>query len=336
MGAPRGVALVAVLWVLTLLAVLATAVTVDARTDMALARNAEAGARAEALADAAILHTVVALRSEPEGPEEAESPLAAFIASRPQLEDSIVRRMGPERMMEALPLATSGVPVDGRPSAMAVGGGTVTVSVQAAGGLIDLNTAQDALLEGLFMQTGQDIKAAQRLAAAIRDYTDADDLVREGGGEAPDYIRAGLPPPKNAPFQVPEELRLVLGMTGELYAAVRPAITVWSGRPGIDPRLAPPLVLWALPGGNEVQIERLLADRAAGIARTPRLTGVDDVTSLTRGRTFAVCAEARSGAARFVRDVVIRLDARGKGFEVLRWARAHSRQSDLPHAACAL
>ncbi len=319
MSAPRGVALVAVLWVLTLLAVLATAVTVDARTDMALARNAEAAAHAEALADAAVMRTIVALRSEPEGAEQDESPLAAFIARRPQLEDSIVRRMGPEMMMEALPLATSGVPRDGQPSAIIVGGSTVTVSVQAVGGLIDLNTAEDALLEGIFVQAGKSAKAAQALVAAMRDYADEDDLVRNHGAEAADYRGAGLPPPKNAPFQVPEELMLVLGMTREIYAAVRPAITVWSGRPGIDPRLAPPLVLWALPGGNDVQIERLLADRAAGIARTPRLTGVDDVTSLTRGRTFEMRADAAWGAAHFVREAVVRLDTEGTGVRIFRW-----------------
>ncbi len=319
MGAPRGVALVAVLWVLTLLAVLATAVTVDARTDMALARNAEASARAEAMADAAILRTIVALRSEPEGSEEDESPLAAFIASRPQLEDSIVRRMGPEVMMEALPLADSGVALDGQPSTMVLGGGTVTVSVQAAGGLIDLNTAHDALLEGLFRTAGMSAKAAQALAAAIRDYADEDDLIREGGAEAAEYRGAGLPPPKNGPFQVPEELQLVLGMTRALYAAVRPAITVWSRRPGIDPRLAPPQVLWALPGGNTGQIERLLADRAAGIARTPRLTGVDAVTSLTRGRVFHIRAEAEADAARSVREAVVRLEAEGQAVRRYRW-----------------
>jgi general secretion pathway protein K len=321
---------------LTLLAVLATAVTVDARTDMALARNAEAAARAELLADAAVLSTIAALRRAPEGPEEDESPLATFLARRPQLEDTIVRRMGPEVMMDALPLVAGGVPQDGRPSAMTVGDSTVTVSVQAAGGLIDPNTAQEALLEGLFMQAGLAPKDAQGLAAAIRDYADEDGLVRAGGAEVLDYRAAGLPPPKNARFQVPEDLQNVLGMTRGLYAKVRPAITVWSGRPGIDPRLAPPQVLWALPGGNHVQIERLLTDRAAGIARTPRLTGVDDVTSLSRGRTFAICAEARDGAARFVREAVIRLDGRGRGFRIFRWQRAGHRQSDLPSPPCAL
>ncbi|MDP6952033.1 MAG: type II secretion system protein GspK, partial [Alphaproteobacteria bacterium] len=248
----RGVALIAVLWVLTLLAVVATAVTVDARTEMALARNAEAGAKAEALADAGVKRAALMLmsrrprnvrdRDEARDPgvdvvdddaEAATPSLAELLERRPELEGAIERRVGSEALLAALPLADSDLLVDGSAVALPLDGAVLSLAIQDVGGLVDLNSARDELLAGLFVAAGLPGNEARDLAAAIRDYGDEDDLVRPGGAEAPAYRAAGLPEPKNGAFQFPDELRAVLGVTPELFEAVRPAITVWSGRPGI-------------------------------------------------------------------------------------------------------
>ena len=341
MHSQRGVALIAVLWVLTLLAVVAAAVTVDARTEMMLARNLFYAAEAEALADAAVLRAVLSLvdrrgRRGDDEPDEAEDDdgdsLAAFIERRPALEDAIVRRMGADVVMDAVPIPEGDWPVDGSPVRFTLDGALVMVSIQDTGGLIDLNTAADALLEGLFTAAGLSSEEAGALVAAVGDWTDEDDLVSEGGGaEAPAYRAAGLPAPRNGQFRIPEELMHVLGVTRALFAALRPAITVWSGRPGIDPRVAPEAVLWTLPGGNTAQINALLTDRAGGIVGTPGLIGLDALTSLSRGTTFAIRAAADTGDAVFVREAVIRIARRrGRGYEVLDWRRGKAAAVGSP------
>lgn len=345
----RGVALIAVLWVLTLLAVVATAVTVDARTDMALARNAEAGARAEALADAGVLRAALMLttrrprnvrdrveaededeaifadEAEGEGPPVGTTPsLAELLERRPELEGAIERRVGSEALLEALPLAEADFPVDGGAVPVPLDDAVLSLTIQDVGGLIDLNSARDELLAGLFVAAGLPGDEARDLAAAIRDYADEDDLVRPGGAEAAAYRAVGLPGPKDGAFQFPGELRAVLGMTPELYDAVRPAITVWSGRPGIDPRVAPPAALAALPAGSQGQVETLLADRAAGTERAQGgLAGADAYLSRSRGRVFAIRAEVLTEAgAVYVREAVIRLSRRaGAGFQVYHWGQ---------------
>ena len=95
--------------------------------------------------------------------------------------------------------------------ACAFGGGVVTVSVQDEHGKLSLNEAPEPLLRALLEAAGMSEEAASRLAAAIADYRDADDLARPGGAEVDAYRAAGLPPPKNAPFEALEELEAVLG-----------------------------------------------------------------------------------------------------------------------------
>ncbi len=329
----RGVALIAVLWVLTLLAVVATAVTVDARTDMALARNAEAGARAEALADAGVMRAALMLMSRRPSNirdrEEAADEGADIVADTeeveaPALAELLERRAGSEALLAALPLSDSDWPVDGSPLVLPLAGAVLSLAIQDVGGLVDLNSAGDELLAGLFVAAGLLDDEASDLAAAIRDYADEDDLVRPGGAEAAAYRAVGLAEPKNGAFQFPAELRAVLGMTPALFAAVRPAITVWSGRPGIDPRVAAPAALAALPVGNQAQVETLLADRATGSERPQHgLVGADAYLSRSRGRVFAIRAEVLTEAgASFVREAVIRLSRRsGAGFQVYHWGR---------------
>src|SRR4029077_8905250 len=98
---------------------------------------------------------------------------------------------------------------------------TVHISVQDEASKIDLNQAPEALLAVLFESVGIDPDKAQSLADAIADFRDADNLTRPRGAEEAEYRSAGLARgPKNAPFQMTEELQQVLGMTAEIYGRV--------------------------------------------------------------------------------------------------------------------
>src|SRR5262249_53884817 len=110
-----GVALLLAVWVLALLAVLATAVTRDARSSLSLARNRVEVAQVRSLADAGAWEAVAALL-------DAERSKALFLDGRPQ----------------TLPLTGEGV----------------RIAIQDESGKIDLNLAGEDRLKALFLVAG--------------------------------------------------------------------------------------------------------------------------------------------------------------------------------------
>ncbi|MDD5423052.1 MAG: type II secretion system protein GspK [Candidatus Omnitrophica bacterium] len=85
---------------------------------------------------------------------------------------------------------------------------------------ININKASQRVLETLL---GEDNKG---IAAAIIDWRDADDMTSPGGAEDDDYSDLGYAC-KNEPFSVIEELMLVKGMAPEIFDAVKEYITVY-------------------------------------------------------------------------------------------------------------
>lgn len=140
-------------------------------------------------------------------------------------------------------------PVDtsGQPWPMHVLGRNATLSIRRASGYIDLNKADETALHALFLAGGASDAQAQQLAHAVLDWRDGDDLLHMHGAEDDDYRSAGLPwTARDAEFERIEELQYVLGMTGDIYRAVLPYVTVHSGQPGFDFEAAPEFLINAL------------------------------------------------------------------------------------------
>ena len=271
----RGVALVIVIWTLALLAVIALSFTRGTRNQVVLARNVVENAQASALADAGVYRAAAALLSR--------------------------RAAGRWR-------------ADQTPYTLALDGGSVRVSIQYEGGRIDLNTASGPLLRGLFLSVGLDADASEALVDAVADWRDENDLRRLKGAEERDYRAAGLPlGPKNGPFETVEELRQVIGVTPELYRRLVPALTVYSGQPGIDLATAPREALLAIPGVERDEIESFLEARGArgsdaGIDASLAPAGSAPYVSRPRALVYSIRAEARSaGGSVFVREAVVQL-----------------------------
>jgi len=206
----RGIALITVLWVLTLLALIAASFATTTRTEINLARNLVESARAEALAEAGVFQVILGLLDTAGEDEE------------------------PWR-------------IDGTVYAWRFADGEVRVAVQDEGGKIDLNTAEDGILRGLFRAAGLAARDADALVDAILDFRDDDDLRHVNGAEDSDYEAADLAhDAKDAPFEVVGELLQVLGMTRDLYDKVAPVLTVYSRESVPADDTAPPLVLAAL------------------------------------------------------------------------------------------
>ena len=270
-GDQRGIALVAVLWVVAILALVAAVFMREARTEIALTRNLAEEAKAEALAEAGVNRAILILLG---------------------LDETIPWR------------------VDGGAFAFDYGGGTVRVSLQDEGGKIDLNRAGDAVLQGLFTSVGVGQDAAQHLVDAIADFRDADGLRHLNGAEDAEYARAGLPyDAKDAPFAATEELLQVFGMTPEIYAHVAPYVTVYSPRRDVNLGSAPAAVLKALPYLLPDRVRSILERRAAeaGSGRRFRVIAVTvlvEATTAEGGKVMREVVLRRSGGGTRPFDIV--------------------------------
>lgn len=313
----RGIALIMVLWVVTLLALIAASFSSTTRSELELARNLVDGAKAEALAEAGLYQAILGLSGQGAGP--SGDPGGAQ----------------PWR-------------VDGTIYAWRFGAGEVRVAIEDEGGKIDLNASQDEILRGLFRTITLDDDGrtldgleADSLADAIIDFRDEDSLRHVNGAEDRDYDAAGLEhDAKDEPFELVEELTQVLGMTQEIYRAVAPALTVHSRRRRPFTSTAPPAVLAALEGGlgDAAGGEELAVQRVGqpvpgtepevvsleALTETPQIIELGPSEARSRIQVYTIHSEGRAGSgAVYALETVIRLLRKaGQPYLVLGWRRA--------------
>ncbi|WP_212758110.1 general secretion pathway protein GspK [Usitatibacter palustris] len=270
----QGVALVLVIWLATLLMVVASSFMLSARSDALVIANSMAMARAEAIAEAGVQRAAHELYRHDVGPD-------------------VWKR-------------------DGTPREWRFDGATVKIEIRDESARIDLNTASDALLKGLLLSVGLPEEEAVALLDAILDWRDPDTLKRVHGAEESDYASAGLSwRPANAPFQALEELQLVLGMRPELYRRMAPLLTVHSRQAGVSVQAASREVLLAIPNITAAQVDAFIARRdqayANGQVAPPFIEGAAFV-SPPSNTVASVRAEARlEDGTTFVRDSVLLL-----------------------------
>ena len=296
----RGIALIVVLWVALLIAVLASAFVLDTRSEAKIARNFVDSAEARALADGGVQLAIHQL-------------LAAGPGGTPSLGAAL--------------------------QSASIGDGAVSIAIEDEGGKVDLNTAADPLLRGALLAAGAPESLAASLLDRIRDWRDPDHLQRPQGAEDPAYQAAGLDyGAKDGPFERVDELQQVLGMPRALYERLRRVVTVYSGRPGIDPRTASRGALLAIPGTTAEQVDAFIAARSRGAA-DPAVTRFSADPSVIRygspssGRVFTVRSQAKShSGARFTRIAVIELSGTARLTAAIREWRDGDRR-DFPEIA---
>lgn len=289
---PRGIALVAVLWVLALIAILVAGFRAQTTTAIRMAGAASTQSRARALADGAV-HTAIA-----------------------RLIEQIYLGRGREGRSW---------PVDGTPVALSLPEGRVSLRITDTGGLIDINAAEPPLLAGLLVRLGVPAARAAVLAARIVDFRDLDDRPLPGGAEDPDYAAAGLPfGAKDSPFDSVDELPQVLGISFSLAARMKPYVTVMNGLPQIDPLVAPPLVLEAVPGLTPAARRILLGlrMRAHGLFRRAERPVDNPYFGSSTRSSYRILATAHlKGGGGYTRTAVVQI--RGSGsppYFLRRWA----------------
>lgn len=162
-----------------------------------------------------------------------------------------------------------------------LGLGEVRFSIQDEGGLASVNAPRSPLLAAALRHAGVPRADIARMMPRIRDYIDLDDLLNLDGAERLDYRRRGLPPPANFPMASPLELRNVLDAKRLIAPAqwrrLRPLLT--HGFPiGYNFNTMRPAIAAALLGLDAEGIRPLLEERAqrpvASLGQVGVLTGV--------------------------------------------------------------
>ena len=283
-----GVALIAVLWVLALMTLMGASVATSVRTETAVSRN--------------LVQALVA-RQAGEGAVQ----LAVL---------HLLRLTTDEQWRS-----------DGTAYPVRVGATEVRVRIWDEAGKIDLNAAPVELLQGLFRAVSVDQDTADRLADAVLDWRDADDLRRLHGAEDGDYAAAGLPyGAKDARFDTVGELRLVLGITPEIFDAVRGAVTVYHRHAWVNPAAASREVLLAIPGVHADGVDNYLQERRFSLEGGESLPAPpfpsQAFVANVAGSTYTVVAQTvAEGEATNEVAAVIRVNRadRQRPFEILRW-----------------
>lgn len=289
----RGMVLVIVLWIVTLLAVMAGGFAYSMRIETRLATSAVERAQARALAEAGVAYGLAW-----------------------QLDAEAQKQWPP----------------NGDPREWGFGGGRARIGVTNASGLVNLNHAGPELLKALLAGAGVEAGDQDRLADAIQDWRDPDDQPMPHGAESAEYRAAGWPGPKSAHFESIEELGQILGMTRELQERLASVTTVFSQESTINPELAPPRVLRAL-GLDERTVADYVAERvraAVDGAPAPSPPAGYGASFFSGGRSnvyhIAVAVETHSGTAVILEAVFdvqgggpIRGVASGQGPRLLAW-----------------
>lgn len=282
----RGIALVLVLWVLVLLALMSAAFLATTRSEVTLVRARIDAAQAEAVADAGVHWAAARI-------------LAATFGDA----------------------ADGATPFDGRAEEIAIAGGTAEVRIQDVGGLVDLNGADADLLAGLLAVAGAGPEDARMLADRIIDFRDPDERPGPDGAEDADYAAAGLAhDAKDGAFTRIDEIRQIPDMPPALASRLLPLVTVHSASHGIDPRVAPPRVLAALPGLGSAASRILDARGRHGSDSFDPAENPYFVASSRNVFRVTVLGETEAGG-RFLREAVIRIGGTDQGFEILDWVQ---------------
>lgn len=136
-----------------------------------------------------------------------------------------------------------------------LGRGKVAVRIINETGKIDINYAQESLLKRLFVNQGLTEEEADEIVDCIADWKDPDDIPRLKGAEKDYYSSLKNPYKiKNATFESIDELLFVKGMTRQLLyggdgkRGIIDMLTVYSRMPTININSAPLEVLKAVPG----------------------------------------------------------------------------------------
>lgn len=295
----QGMALVLVLWVLTLLTIMAGSFALSIRREASVISSVRDSAEASAVARAGVIIAQKMLLN----PDKNERWLA-----------------------------------NGTVYPVEYAGTEIRIKIVSEQGKINLNKAKKKLLENMIKYFDDEDDRAVKIADAILDWRDTNDLVRLHGAETAQYQDENLKyVPRNKPFQSIEELQLVLGVDQELYKNLEPLITIYSKNGNVDKNTASETVLAILEGQTQEQQEKKQKETEIKDEQDELSTLFDPkknkLNTTTQG-AFTIFSEAKleNGAKSMIKTIIRRMSPPIKGkppFLVSSWSRLYSSDESL-------
>jgi general secretion pathway protein K len=191
----------------------------------------------------------------------------------------------------------------------------VTIAVQDQSGLVNLNLMPVSVYQDLFTGIGVPQQQAGILASELVDFRDPDSVSSTGEAEPTLYPKENFGP-KNAPFQIAEEIDQLPGLRDDWYRALKPLVTTYSGQAAVDPQTAPVLLRHAFQEPATGLFQNKLAPFAGG----------------TEGKTFDIRVMARKiNGGQFERQtMVVLLRQPDRPYATLSWQRGTEAQASAP------
>ncbi|MGZ4958412.1 MAG: general secretion pathway protein GspK [Methylomonas sp.] len=267
----KGMALVIVIWILSLLSLMAGSFALTMRRESSIAMALKNNAQASALAESGL-------------------GLAQFMLQYPDPK----RRWRPDGTVYQV---------------LRADGGETRFRVVSESGKIDINTSDEAQLSAVIKTITKDAFEQQHLLNCLLDWRDEDDQVRMHGAERKQYKAAGLPyGPSNKPFQTLEELQRVMGFDEAIYSRIEPLITVYSGQKEVNLRVATPEVLRVISAdlqdrniSDEYVKQRLAGENGRGPSDQSEQ---EDVNNANQTYTVTVEVQMEGGASAALEAVI--------------------------------
>jgi len=293
MTKPQGMALVLVLWIVSLLTIMAGSFALTMRRETVIVSGLKHTAEALAVAESGVA-------------------LAEFMLLNPD----------PNKRWRA----------DGSIYQIDTENATLRIRLLSETGKININLIDLGLLQNIMLHApngsnAQLPSATVNRAAAIVDWRDSDDLMNINGAEKKQYQEAGLTvQPSNKPLQTLEELQQVSGMDEATLKWLEPLVTVYSDAPQVDLQLASKEVLQLISGVDARLIDTYVAARAQSAKQNqPAPTSPLDPTPSTQNAEVTVLTivsevqQAEQSTAIINALVKKSAETQSSPFQVVRW-----------------
>jgi general secretion pathway protein K len=296
--ADKGFALVLVLWVLSLLMIMAASFSLTMRRETGVIAGVTSGAQALAAAESGVAMAAMMLMN----PDQNKRWHTDGNIYQIQFLDALVR-----------------------------------IRLEGETGKIDLNKADQVQLQQLIAQLPIDREKQTALVSAIMDWRDQDDLVNIGGAEKNEYKEAGkLYQPRNKPFQTLEELQMVLGMDESILKQLEPLVTIYSGRSKVDFSQATKEVMLTLGVDAALVDQCIELRRQSAITRTQMLPvnlGPEFNCGSGQSNVIEIIAESRleNGSGAMIKTIVTNKQSVDGGlpYQILSWKREERADTSL-------
>ncbi|MFZ2172146.1 MAG: type II secretion system protein GspK [Methylococcaceae bacterium] len=295
----KGLALVLVLWVLSLLTIMAGSFALSMRRETSIIEGVRNNAQAMAIAESGLA-------------------IAEMMLLNPD-QDKRWRADGNIYQVDFI-------------------NAKVRLRVLSETGKIDINKADQTLLQGMMSQAPVDAEQQTKIINAILDWRDQDDLVHINGAEKKEYQEAGLNyQPRNKPFQSVEELQLILGIDASVFEEIEDLITIYSGQQQVDLRYAAKEVLQVIPELDAELVDTYITERLESAKNGlpapvfPASSGQGN-TSAGQNNAFTVISEAmlNDNSSAALSAVIKQSDETlASPFQVLEWRQITGNNASL-------